>query len=171
MSCQLHINTTSPRSEVRILEERVELAKQLTLGLLQRMGAEAEVEGFLREGDIYLEIKSNQEAILIGKHGRTLDSLQFLINRMVNKELKEPVRMVLDINNYKKRRADSLKKMAIRMGESATGTGEEITIGPFNAHERRIIHVTLQENPSLKTESFGEGEMKRIKIIPTKKEE
>jgi spoIIIJ-associated protein len=80
------------------LEERVELAKQLTLGLLQRMGVETEVEGFLREGEVCIEVKSNKEGILIGKHGRTLDSFQFLINRMVNKELKEPMRMFLDIN-------------------------------------------------------------------------
>jgi spoIIIJ-associated protein len=152
------------------LEERLELAKQLTLGLLQRMGMETEVEGFLREGELCIEVKSSKEGILIGKHGRTLDSLQFLINRMVNKELKEPVRMIIDINDYKKRRVDFLKKMAIRFGESAQRTGKEITIGPFSAHDRRIIHITLQENPSLKTESFGEGEMKRIKIIPAKKE-
>jgi spoIIIJ-associated protein len=152
------------------LEERLEIAKKLTLGLLQRMGVETEVEGFLREGELCIEVKSNQEGILIGKHGRTLDSLQFLINRMMNKELKEPVRIVLDINHYKERRADFLKKMAIRLGENAKRTGKEITVGPFNAHERRIIHITLQENPSLKTESLGEGEMKRIKIIPTKKE-
>lgn len=152
------------------MEERLEIAKKLTSGLLQRMGVETEVEGFLREGELYIEVKSNQEGILIGKHGRTLDSLQFLINRMINKELKEPVRIVLDINHYKERRADFLKTMAIRLGENAKRTGREITIGPFSAHERRIIHITLQENPSLKTESLGEGEMKRIKIIPTEKE-
>jgi len=134
------------------------------------MGVETEVEGFLREGEVCIEVESNKEGILIGKHGRTLDSLQFLINRMINKELKEPMRMFLDINHYKKRRAESLKQMAIRFGENAKRTSKEITIGPFNAHDRRIIHITLRENPSLKTESLGEGEMKRIKIIPTKKE-
>jgi spoIIIJ-associated protein len=152
------------------LEERLELAKKLTSGLFERMEVETEVEGFLIEGDLCIEVKSDKEGILIGKHGRTLDSLQFIINRMINKELKEPVRMVLDVNHYKKRRAESLKKMAIRLGENAKRMGKEIAIGPFNAHDRRIIHITLQENPSLKTESLGEGEMKRIKIIPTKKE-
>jgi spoIIIJ-associated protein len=135
------------------------------------MGVETEIEGFLRQGELCIEIKSNKEGILIGKHGRTLDSLQFLINRMINKILKEPVRMVLDINHYRKRRADSLKSMAVRFGENAKRTGREITLGPFNAHDRRIIHMTLQENPSLKTESLGEGEMKRIKIIPSKKKD
>ena len=152
------------------MEERVELAKQLTSRLLQRMGVETEVEGFLEEGELYLEIKSGEEGILIGRHGRTLDSLQFLINRMVNKEQKEFIRVVLDINHYRKRRNDSLKKMAIRLGESVKRTNRGMTIGPFNAYDRRIIHITLQENPVLRTESSGEGEMKRIKIITAKKE-
>jgi spoIIIJ-associated protein len=152
------------------LDERVVLAKQITLGLLQRMEVETEVEGFLEGGELYLEIKSGQEEILIGKHGRALDSLQFLINRMVNKELEEFIRVVLDINHYRKRRTDSLKIMAIRLGERVLRTNKEMIIGPFNAHDRRTIHLTLQENPALRTESIGEGELKRIKIILAKKE-
>ena len=150
------------------MEEGLRLLKQLTIGLLERMGVKTEVEAFLKEGNLYIEIKGDQEGILIGKHGRTLDSLQLLINRMVNKRLKNAVRVVLDINDYQKRRADTLAKMAFRLGEKAKRTGRALTIGPFNAHDRRIIHVALKEDPSLKTESLGEGEMKKIKIIPTK---
>ena len=152
------------------MEEWVEIAKQLILGLLQRMGIETEVEGFLKDGDIYLEVKSDEGGILIGKHGRTLESLQTLINRMVNKQVKMPVRIILDIADYKKRRDDSLKIMATRLGENAKRTGSGITIGPFSAHDRRIIHITLKEDPFLKTESLGEGEWKELKIIPTKPE-
>jgi spoIIIJ-associated protein len=152
------------------LEERVEIAKQFTMGLLERMEVNPVLEGALREGDIYLEIRGDREGILIGKHGRTLESLQFLINRMVNKRLKEPVRVILDINDYRKRRADSLKQMALRLGEKVKTKGYGLTVGPFNAHERRIIHIALKEDPFIQTESLGEGEMKRIKILPTKKE-
>jgi spoIIIJ-associated protein len=153
------------------LEENVETAKQLIVGLLDRMGVNIELEGFLKEGEIYIEIKGDREGILIGKHGRTLDSLQFIINRMVNKRLREPVRVVLDINDYRKRREDSLKRMAVRLGEKAKTKGHGLTIGPFNAHDRRIIHLTLQDDPQLGTESYGEGEMKRINIILVKNEE
>ncbi len=153
------------------MEELAEIAKQLMLGLLERLGIETEVEGFLKEGDLYLEVKSDEGGILIGKHGRTLESLQILINRMVNKQMRRPVRIILDIADYRKRRADSLKKMAGRLGENAKRTGREITIGPFIAHDRRIIHIALKEDPSLKTESLGEGDWKKIRIIPTKEEE
>jgi spoIIIJ-associated protein len=152
------------------LEEWVEVARQLMLGLLQRLGIETEVEGSIKEGDIYLEIKSDDGGILIGKHGRTLEALQIIVSRMVNKHIKKPVRIILDVAGYKKRRADSLEKMAGRLGENVKKTGKEVLIGPFNAHDRRIIHIALKEDLSLKTESLGEGEWKKIKIIPTRQE-
>ena len=153
------------------MEEWVQIARQLMADLLEKMGIETEVEGSIKEGDIYLDIKSDEGGILIGKHGRTLESLQVLVNRMVNKQAKKPMRVVLDVANYKKRRADSLEKMAGRLGENVKGTGKEVTIGPFSAHDRRIIHMALKEDPGVKTVSLGEGEWKKIRIIPGEKEE
>ena len=153
------------------LEEGVDIAKELLAGLLERIGVEKRVEGFSSEGDIFLEIQGDEEGILIGKHGRTLDSLQILINRMVNKRLKRPVRVVLDIDDYRKRRVDTLTRMAVRLGEKAKRTGQTVTVGPFNAHDRRIIHIALKEDPSLRTESLGEGETKKITILSSRKEE
>jgi spoIIIJ-associated protein len=150
--------------------EEIEIAKQLTIGLLNRMGLKTEVEGFFKEGSLYLEIRGDQEGILIGKYGRTLESLQMLINRMVNKQLKNSIRVVVDIDDYRKRRSESMSKMAQRLGEKAKRTGHFLTVGPFNAYDRRIIHLTLKEDPSLKTESLGEGDLKKIKIIPMKGE-
>ena len=150
--------------------EEIQIAKELTIGLLERMGVKTEVEGFFKEGNLCLEIKGDQEGILIGKHGRTLESLQLLINRMVNKRLKNAVRVVVDIDDYRKRRVDSMASIAYRLGEKAKRIGHSLTVGPFNSHDRRIIHLTLKEDPYLKTESLGEGELKKVKIIPIKKE-
>lgn len=148
------------------MEEGIEIARELMTGLLERIGVRTEIKGSLKEGDIYLEIQGDREGILIGKHGRTLESLQFLISRMVNKRLKESVRIVLDIDDYRKRRAETLGKMALRLGERAKRLGHALTTGPFNAHDRRIVHITLQEDPGLRTESLGEGPLKKISIIP-----
>jgi spoIIIJ-associated protein len=150
--------------------EEVNIAKQFLIELLRRMEMEAEVEGFSKERDIYLEIKGDKDGILIGKHGRTLEALQLLINRMVNKQMKEPVRVVLDIDQYRNRRADSMVKMAGRFAERVKATGKAITIGPFNAHDRRTIHIALKEETSLKTESIGEGTIKKITILPNREE-
>ena len=146
-------------------EEKVDIAKQLLIGLLERMGINAEVDGSLKEGDLILNVTSDKEGILIGKHGRILDSLLFLINRMINKQLRESVKVYLDINHYKVKRSESLSKMAIRLGEKVKWSGKPFTVGPFNPHDRRIIHMALKEDPLLETESIGEAEMKRIKII------
>ena len=148
--------------------EEIKIAKELTEGLLERMGVKPEVEGFLREGALHLEIRGDQESILIGKHGRTLEALQMLVSRMINKKLKSAIRVTLDVDDYRKRRADSMAQMAHQMGAKAKSTGRPQISGPFNAHDRRIIHVALKEDPFLKTESLGEGELKKIKIIPVK---
>ena len=82
------------------MENQIEIAKQLMIGLLDRMDIQAEVEGSISEGSLVLEIKGDKDGILIGKHGRTLEAIQLLINRMVTQKLKEPVRVVVDIDHY-----------------------------------------------------------------------
>jgi len=149
--------------------EEIEIAKELTKGLLEQMGVRAEVEGFFKEGNLCLEIRGDQGGILIGKHGRTLESLQMLVNRMVNKRLKHALRVILDVDDYRKRRTDSMAQLALRLGDEAKRTGHSQVAGLLNAYDRRIIHLTLKEDPFLKTESIGEGELKRVKIIPMKK--
>ncbi len=153
------------------MEEEIEIAKELMAGLLERIGVRAEVEGFLKDGDLCLEIKGDQEGVLIGRHGRTLDSLQIVINRMVNKRLESPVRILLDINDYRKRRAENLKRVAVRVAEKVRKKGYPLTIGPLSAHDRRLIHIALKEDPSIRTESLGEGKLKKITVIPTKRKE
>ena len=152
------------------MEEEVEIARELTKELAIRMGVEVEVEGVLKEGIFYIDVRGDQKGVLIGKHGRTLDSLQIIVNRMVNKRLKAVAKVALDVDDYRKRRADSLMEMAVRLGEKARRMGRTITAGPFNARERRIIHVALRDDPLLKTESLGEGELKKIAIIPERRD-
>ena len=86
------------------MEEGIETARQLMMGLLEKMEINAELDGSLIGQDIYLKVRGDQQGILIGRHGRILDSLQFLINRMVNKRLKEPVKVILGVNDYRKKR-------------------------------------------------------------------
>ena len=153
------------------METEVLIARQLITELLDRMGMKAEIDVFPGEEGLQVEIKGDREGILIGKHGRTLDSLQIVISRMINRRSDKPVRVALDINDYQKRRANMLSQMALRFGEEVKKTGRVQTVGPFNARDRRIIHVALKEDASLRTESFGEGEMKKIAILPNERKE
>lgn len=151
------------------MEEPVEICKQLVAGLIERMGIEAEVEGSIKEDVLSIEVKGDREGVLIGKHGRTLDALQLLVGRMLTKRVGQPLRVVLDIDHYRERRAGSLTKMARRIGGRVKRLGKPITIGPLNAHDRRIIHMALREDPDVRTESLGEGAVKRVAIIPQEK--
>jgi spoIIIJ-associated protein len=149
------------------LEEEIETADRLMVDLLQMMNVEAEVNSSLKEGMVCIDVTGDKDGILIGRHGRTLEALQLLINRMLNRRTKEPVRVVVDIDHYRIRRADALARMAARVGDRVKTTGKAMTIGPFNAHDRRIIHIALKEDPFLRTESIGEGDVKKISIIPS----
>lgn len=151
------------------MEEKIELLKNFTSELIRLMGFKAEVNAFQREGDLFVEVKAENEGRLIGKNGNTLDSLEFLINRMVNKSLKHSVRLTLDINHYRKRREEHLKKMASQWSENVKKRNKEMIIGPFSLFERKIIHSALKKDDLIKTESVGTGDMKKIKIIPVKK--
>jgi spoIIIJ-associated protein len=153
------------------LEKYVNIARELMICLLERMEIRAEVDGSIKEGNVCLEIRGDKDGILIGKHGRTLEALQVLMNRIINKQAKDPVRVLVDIDHYRDRRSESLARMASRLGERVKSTGEAVTIGPYTAQERRVIHVTLKEDPALKTESLGEGVFKRLTISPQRKEE
>lgn len=150
-------------------EETIEVARQMMLELLEHIGIRANVEATLSEESLNFVITGDREGVLIGKRGRTLESLQFLFNRMVNKRFREGVKVYIDVNGYKAKRTDSLRKMVGRLGERVKRTEKPLTIGPFNPHDRRVIHLAIKEDPDLEAESLGEGEMKRIRITPKSK--
>jgi len=134
------------------------------------MGVEAEVVVFLVEGGLFVEIKGDRDGVLIGKAGHTMEALQTVISRMVNRSREVPLRVTVDVDGYRKKKQESIEGLARRAWEEAKATGEVVTIGPFNAYERRIIHLFFDGNPFVLTESVGEGLVKNVRIIPTKKE-
>ncbi len=124
------------------------------------------------EKGVLLKVEGGDNpGILIGKGGKTLDALEFIVNRIINKKLQKNVQIVLDIQNYRERRKEYLRKLAISMAEKAKRTGKAITTEPLSARDRRIIHVTLRNDNSIETRSQGEGSLRKIVIIPKTKGE
>jgi spoIIIJ-associated protein len=115
---------------------------------------------------IRLEIHGDKTGLLIGKRGQTLDALQFLVNKMVNRSADNSIRIEVDMEQYRKRREQSLRNMATRLGEKVKKKKKPITIEAMNAHDRRIIHLTLKNDQSLETKSVGKGEMRKLVIHP-----
>jgi len=140
-------------------------AKKLLEELLSWLSEQATVQ--VREESrerIRLEILGDKTGLLIGKRGQTLDALQFLINKMVNRTAENSRRIEVDMEQYRKRREQSLRSMATRLGEKVKKKKKPITIEAMNAHDRRIIHLTLKSDPSLETRSVGKGEMRKLVI-------
>jgi|PlaIllAssembly_1097288.scaffolds.fasta_scaffold54943_2 spoIIIJ-associated protein len=138
-------------------------------GILERLEIEARV-GMKEDGErIYLNIQGDGGGLLIGRKGQTLDALEYLVNKMVHKNQEGKKRIVVDTENYRTRREESLVKLAKRLAEKARQLGRPVTISPMNAHDRRIVHLALQNDRSLHTRSTGTGLYRKVIISPEKK--
>jgi spoIIIJ-associated protein len=144
----------------------VALAKETLENILALIPVEASVSAEQVDGNIALTIEGDKSGLLIGRKGKTLDALQFIVNRIVNKTLDKRIRVVVDSENYRQRRRDSLTQMALRMGDKAKRIGKPVTTNPLNPRERRIIHLALKEDGRLNTKSKGEGLLKKVVIFP-----
>jgi spoIIIJ-associated protein len=120
------------------------------------------------DGIISLNIDGDKSGLLIGRKGRTLDALQFIVNKIVNKALEKRTQVVVDSENYRQKRQDSLIQMARRMGNKARNIKKPVATNLLNPHDRRIVHIALRDDDSLDTKSRGDGVLKKVLIIPTK---
>jgi spoIIIJ-associated protein len=133
------------------------------------MGIKAGVTGEVVEEDtLVLKVDSEDSAILIGRKGRTLSALQFLVNRMVaaSEAGDLPDRIIVDVEGYLDRRRESLEDMAMHLADKAKQTGRNMRVKPLNPQERRIIHLKLQDDPDIRTFSLGESLYRSVIIAP-----
>jgi spoIIIJ-associated protein len=120
------------------------------------------------ERTIY-NIKGGNAAVLIGKRGQTLEAIQYLLEKIINKKNGGRVRVLVDVEGYLDTRKDNLEKLAVRLAEKAARVGKPMTIGQMNAHDRRIVHLHLKENSEVRTQSIGEGYYRKLMIFPKKR--
>lgn len=120
----------------------------------------------MEEGEVELEIRGDNLALLIGRHGATLDALQMLAAVVANTGLTQGARVVVDAEKYRERRRELLRKMAVQQAEKAKESQQEVVIPDLKPFERRIIHLVLKDDPEVETYSEGEGEDRCIVISP-----
>ncbi len=147
-------------------QEAVDTAKEILENVIRLASMSSQVQGEISEGRVQLNVTGESSGLLIGKKGKTLDALQYLVTKMVSKRLGKRIHVVVDSENYRGRRRKTLAEMALRLGEKAKRAGKPVTVSPMNAHDRRIIHLALQDDKQLRTKSKGEGLLKRIIIFP-----
>ncbi|PIE32148.1 hypothetical protein CSA56_16185 [candidate division KSB3 bacterium] len=146
------------------LQHIIDEAKKALDVILKNLQIEYTVEVRRRDEHILLNIHCDNENFLIGRRGTTLDAVQYLVNRIANKNLEEKVQVVLDTSDYRVNRKQRLEKLALRLSRRVKMTGKSVTVAPMNPHDRRIIHLTLQDDPAIRTLSRGTGFMRRIII-------
>lgn len=155
-------------------DEVANAAVSLLQGMLDRMDLRATVEvtphsGLLDEGEeppLVLNIVGDDLGVLIGRRGETLAAIQYLLRLMVNHKMHRWINVEVDVEGYKARREEQLRKLAERMADRVAGSGRAVTLEAMPARERRIIHVTLRDHPAVTTQSFGEGEHRKVTILP-----
>lgn len=170
-----------PRAERRAAPDRVDeaeetVAREIVAELLEHMGVRAEVVAIDNPSvmpldadeppTIFIDVLGPDLGMLIGRRGEHLAQLQYLVNLLCNRRLNDWTRVVLDIEGYRTRREESLIGLAERVARQVSRSRRPMQLEPMPPNERRIIHLTLRDNPEVATESSGEGAMRRVTVNP-----
>ena len=151
-----------PEEQKKVAEE----AKTFLTGVFAGMHLAVTMECRMTEERIMINLVGDGLGILIGKHGQTLDALQYLTNLAAGKSFRHHYFILLDVENYRERRQDTLEALARRLAGKVKRTGEEIRLEPMAAGERRIIHLALQDDHAVSTDSEGEAPYRYVVIRP-----
>lgn len=138
--------------------------KEFLLGMFGKMGLSVKIEKLTTKDKITFQVHGEDLGILIGKHGQTLDAIQYLTNLVANKEVRRRCQIVVDVENYRSRREETLIQLAHRLGAKVRRTRQKIALEPMNAFERKIIHLALQNEKNIKTDSEGQEPYRHIVI-------
>lgn len=167
----INLGTILTMNEQEVLTK----AKELVLEFIAQLGLDADVNiefvaGEVKEGKdlryILIKLEGENLSELIGFHGKVFDSVQNILGLIISRYLQQPdLRSLIEINDYRAKREDYLKRYAQRAAEEVRMTGQPMDLPPMKPFERRIIHMVLKEDAEVSTESSGEGEERRIRII------
>jgi spoIIIJ-associated protein len=152
--------------------EEVSIARETINIILEKMHVNANVSVRLGNGDVnrvapvLIDIEGRDLSFLIGRKAETINALQYITSLIVGRELGRWVPLVIDVQHYRVRREEELRKLAQMIAEQVSGTGRKQVLEPMPPNERRIIHIELRDNPLVETESFGEEPQRKVTIRP-----
>ena len=149
----------------KVEDETIRYVEQFVKDTLKAMDMDVEITSSIdKDGALYVDMKGENMGILIGKRGQTLDSLQYLANRVANKHQSGYVRVKLDTENYRARREETLKHLAKNIAHKVKRNRRPVILEPMNPYERRIIHSTLQSDKYVSTHSEGEEPYRKVVV-------
>jgi spoIIIJ-associated protein len=148
------------------INDKVELVENLARELFDKLNQEVELQVTEEEEAIRVNIQSNDPGPLIGFHGKTLSSIQLILGLMAFHELGEWQQIIVDVDEYREEQTERLRKIALNSAKQAKFSGRPVALSPMTPFERRIIHLTLNDDPEVTTESEGEGSYRYVVITP-----
>lgn len=149
------------------IDAKVEKALTFLEGLLDKMGVEASIDTEKgADGLVHMRLSGRRLGVVIGRRGQTLDSVQYLVNLVANKEPGARARIVLDAEGYRDKRAETLRALARRLADKAKSQGRKAALEPMSALERRVVHMALADDKDVETHSEGTEPYRRVIIVP-----
>lgn len=149
------------------MEEQIKIIKEEAEGLLKKIGIDAQVEVEGQEDGFMVSLSTSENALLIGKHGNTLSSLELILSLIVSKKIGEYTRTIIEVGGYRKEREEYLKELAEKLRQEVIDSGYEKTIRGLKPWERRMVHMLFAEDDEVTTESTGE-DRERVLVIKKK---
>src|SRR5256884_2973551 len=174
------LDETRENVEVEVLEESAEQARvrvtqretyavkarDVVAELLYKMGITAQVTIKKADEPVMIDVAGDNLGLLIGWRGETLRAFQTVVNLILNEGRADRRRLVVDVEHYRNRREETVKEMALRLADRVRRSGERVMMDPMQSYERRIVHITLEKEPGIRTESQGEEPNRRGAVLP-----
>ncbi len=152
-----------------VTEEALSVAENLLSRILKVLSPEAELSIQRDPDQCRIHISGGDTAILIGRKGQTLEAMQYLVDKALNKQCGKGFRVVIDVEGYLETRRNELTELSARLAEKARRSGKPTTMNLMNAHDRRIVHLALKHNKTVRTQSVGDGYYRKLMILPKRR--
>jgi len=163
-SAPAEVKPELPPLDVDSLGESGKRAYEFLSNVTRMMGVNVEIRMLEEENHLTIEMTGDTLGVLIGRRGETMDAIQYLTSLTVNKEKNDYTRVSLDVEHYRAKREETLRKLALRMANRAKKSGRRVVLEPMNPYERRVMHSALQNHPFVQTHSEGEAPYRRVII-------
>ncbi|MDJ0984222.1 MAG: RNA-binding cell elongation regulator Jag/EloR [Desulfobacterales bacterium] len=150
-------------------DDPAEMGRLVLRRIVDAITSDAKISVEKVDDRICFNVNGGNAGVLIGKRGQTLDAIQAIVHKVVNKHNQSRTRVLVDIEGYLETRKENLEKMALRLAEKSKKIGKPMTLGPMNAYDRRIVHLALQDFSAVQTRSRGEGPLRKLVIFPQKR--
>jgi spoIIIJ-associated protein len=175
---QAHPLESGPPPDAAALTDDETFGKEVVQKLVDYIMPEATVWAEKKNNRVSYHVNSKNSAVLIGKKGQTLEAIQHIVEKIISQKMRDPkngdakgnekLRIQIDIEGYLENRKENLSDLASRLAAKVNQTGKPVTVGHMTAHDRRIVHMSLKNNHSVRTQSMGEGFLKKLVIFPRK---